>query len=1014
MQRSRDSNRCSSAVIVFLTLTTTASADSSKLPPPAATEVDFTKDVKPLLEARCGKCHGSKRQRGGLRLDVKAAALRGSDNGVVLVAGKSAESRLIHLVAGTDPDEVMPPKGERLSSDEVSVLRAWIDQGAKWPDDDKIVGLSTDHWALQPVTRPEPPEVNTEGWARSPIDRFVLARLEEKGLRPNPPAERTTLIRRLTFDLIGLPPTPDEIDAFVQDESPRAYEDLVDRLLASPHHGERWGRHWLDVARYTESQGFEYDRVRPNAWHYRDYVIASFNEDKPYDVFVKEQIAGDAIEPVTTAGIIATSLLVCGPYDQAGNSQQNRTQRMITREEELEDLVSVVTQTFLGMTVNCARCHAHKYDPIPQNDYYRIKAIFDGVKHGERDIGTAAEKKARNEKIATTNRRIGELEKVIRDIESNARELASKTRSRDERPAPEGPAPISRWTFDAGGAEDVVGSMHGTLHGGARIERGRLIVDGKNAYLDTTPLAREIREKTLEAWVALTSLDQGGGGVISLQKAGGAVFDAVVYAEQERRKWMAGSDGFRRTRSLDGPEETGSRDTIVHVANVYRSDGTIEVYRNGKPYGKPYRSGGLVTYGKGDGRILLGQRHTDGGRAFLAGEIDQAALYDRALSPAEVLTSFASRGSHVPLEDVLAAMSSDERSRRDESRARIDALRQETASLPAFGKSYAGQRVQPGPTHRLIKGSVRDRAEPVAPGALSVIAEPSGDLDLTMDAPEAARRVAFARWIADPRNPLTARVMVNRVWHYHFGRGIVASPSDFGALGEVPTHPLLLDWLATRFVERGWRVKDLHRLIVHSATYRQASSFQQRAARTDAGNRLLWRFPPRRLGAEAIRDAMLAICGRLNKRLGGPSFRPFKTSSYGSTFYEIIDRDTDDFNRRTVYRMNVNSGKDPLLDGFDCPDPSVKTPRRRTTTTPLQALSLMNSSFVNRQAKHLARRVQEETEDTAEAIELAYRYTFGRTPTPQETKDSVALSEKHGLETLCWALLNATEFLYVR
>ena len=269
MQRSRDSNRFLSNVIVFLTLTTTASADSSRPPPPAATEVDFTKDVKPLLEARCGKCHGSKRQRGGLRLDVKAAALRGSDNGIVLVAGKSAESRLIHLVAGTDPDEVMPPKGERLSSDEVSVLRAWIDQGAKWPDDDKIVGLSTDHWALQPVTRPKPPEVDTEGWARSPIDRFVLARLEEKGLRPNPPADRTTLIRRLTFDLIGLPPTPEQIDDFLADPSPEAYARLVDRLLGSPRFGETWGRHWLDVARFAESSGGGRSLMFKDAWRFR-------------------------------------------------------------------------------------------------------------------------------------------------------------------------------------------------------------------------------------------------------------------------------------------------------------------------------------------------------------------------------------------------------------------------------------------------------------------------------------------------------------------------------------------------------------------------------------------------------------------------------------------------------------------------------------------------------------------------------------------------------------------------
>jgi len=349
--------------------------DPTKLPPAATISTDFARDIEPLFAERCVKCHGAEKQKGGLRLDSKTSAFRGGDDGQVIVPGKSAESRLVHLVAGLEKDLIMPPKGERLTTEQVSLLRAWIDQGAKWPE--TAAQVQSAHWSLQRLNEPVAPQTR-EGI--SPIDAFVTARLATNGLALSPAADRATLIRRLSFDLIGLPASPREIDDFVQNQSPKAYEELVERLLASPHYGERWGRHWLDVARYTESQGFEYDKLRENAWHYRDYVIKSFNDDKPYDRFMKEQIAGDVLEPVSNDGIIAASLLVCGAWDEAGNSQANATQKAITREEEMEDMISVVGQTFLGLTVNCARCHSHKFDPIPQEEYYRIKSVFDGVK----------------------------------------------------------------------------------------------------------------------------------------------------------------------------------------------------------------------------------------------------------------------------------------------------------------------------------------------------------------------------------------------------------------------------------------------------------------------------------------------------------------------------------------------------------------------------------------------------------------------------------------------------------
>ncbi len=864
--------------------------------------------------------------------------------------------------------------------------------------------------ALEPVRVPGAVDPRD---CRGPIDAFVGARLDEAGLEAAPPASRRELIRRVTLDLLGLPPTPGEIEAFVADPAPDAWERLLDRLLASPRHGERRGRHWLDVARYTESQGFEYDRLRDRAWHYRDYVIESFNADTPYDRFIAEQIAGDVIEPVTRDGIVATSLLVCGPWDQAGNGQANKTQRMITREEELEDLVSVVCQTFLGVTVNCARCHEHKYDPIPQVDYYRVKAVFEGVVHGERDIVPPAEVRAREERARRLEAEIAAIGALIGELDAAARSRV--VARRDDVTRPVGPTPFARWTFDDGTARDSVGELHGTLHEGARIAGGDLLVDGQKAFMRTVPIPRDFREKTLEAWVRLPTLDQGGGGVVTLEDSRGGVFDSIVFGERQPRKWMAGSTGFQRTRDLDGAEETAT-DEAIHVAITYDGDGRIAVYRNGEPYAPPYTpSSGLQTYRAGDARVVLGMRHTGGGRAFLAGAIEEASLHDRALTANEVAASCASRGLFVSREEALAALTDPERREREELSRRLASLRSGLGERPAEEKSYVGTRRQPAPTRRLERGDVRQAMEVVAPGALSAIDQPPGDLGLAPDAPEAERRRRLAAWIADQRNPLTARVMVNRVWHWHFGRGLVATPNDFGKSGEGATHPELIDWLAGRFIDDGWSVKRLSRRILTSAAYRRSSRFDESAAARDSENQLLWRFSPRRVEAEVARDAMLFASDALNLEMGGPGFRDFTVSTFGSSFYTIEDRDGPEYRRRAIYRMNVNSGKQPFLDALDCPDPAVKTPRRRATTTPTQALALMNNPFVQRQARRLAERaLAESSGDLPAAVERAYRRTFGRDPTPREREASVAVAREHGLPTVCWALFNASEFLHVR
>jgi hypothetical protein len=867
------------------------------------------------------------------------------------------------------------------------------------------------HWSFQPIQRVPVPAVPQGAEVHNEIDALVASRLAKAGLKPNPPADRATLLRRLSFDLVGLPPSPEEIAAFVADRSEAAVERVVDRLLQSPQYGERWARHWLDVVRYTESQGFEYDKLRDNAWHYRDYVIRSFNEDKPYDRFMKEQVAGDVLYPESRDALIAGSLLVCGPWDEAGNAQANATQRMITREEEVEDMISVVGQSFMGLTLNCARCHAHKFDPIPQEDYFRLKAVFDGVKHGERMIATQQETKQRDETIASLKSEIERAEKVVRDVESIGWKRRASERTTPSQPAPLSWRPLLHWSF----SQATEAAQSGELEGGATISDGSLQLPKSGAYFRSAPIPQDLKEKTLEAWVSLSDLDQGGGAAISIEAPGGGTFDAIVYGERQARKWMAGSDGFSRTRDLDVPEEDAVPGSSVHMAVVYSADNKITMYRNGVPYGKPYTAASLPTYRSGEARVLLGMRHTGGGRAFLRGRVLHAAVHDRALSPEDVKASFEAAGLYISTGQILSALTPEELLTRSNAVRQIQDSRAGLSRVKPLPVSYVGTRRQPEPTRKLRRGDVKMPEEVVTPGALSGLPTIRGEFGLAADAPEAERRVKFAEWLADPANPLPARVMVNRLWHFHFGQGLVSTPNDFGRSGTPPSHPELLDWLASTFQNGGWRLKPIHRLIVLSATYQQSSALQSAALQVDADNALLWRYAPRRLEAETLRDAMLSVSGRLNLEMGGPSFRPFEVQKFPANAYVPVDKDSSEFNRRSVYRMNVNSGKEPLLDAFDCPDPAVKTPRRGVTTTPLQALAMMNNSFVQRQAEVLAQRAQADVSgDASRAIDRAYSYAVGRSPNAAERIRAREVVQARGLASVCWALLNSTEFLYVR
>lgn len=884
-----------------------------------------------------------------------------------------------------------------------------------------LAGADRDDWAFQPLSKALPPVPATGAPVRNPVDAFVLDSLQKTGLKPSPEADRASLIRRLSFDLVGLPPSPEEIAAFEKDRAPGAYERLADRLLASPRHGERWARHWLDVVRFGESQGFEYDRIRDDAWPYRDYVIRALNDDKRYDDFVREQIAGDVMQPVSRDGVVATGFLVAGPWDQAGNSSASAGVRAATREAELEDIVGTVGQTFLGLTVNCARCHDHKFDPIPQRDYYSMKAVFQGVRHGSRSSLGTEEKTEWERRIAEVKQRVEAAESRIRELEQAGRHRAlEKTKATTPRPVV---TPYARWTFDQD-ASDETGNLPGTLEGGAKIRDGRLVLDGKSARVITRPLAAGIAAKTLEAWVALASTDQRGGGVLTLENSDGRSFDSIVYGERKAGQWMAGSEFHRRTLDLDAPPEKAGPGEVIHIAIVYREDRSITLYRNGRPLAPAYVP--KDEYGRRNSfpagaRILIGQRHTGGDDAFLAGEVEEARLYNRALSDDEVLASFKDgpRAASLTLADVINAMTPAEQAERQRLLDGMPALQERRKELGSPPSVYAAVPEQPGPTFVLRRGEPGKETVPVAPAALSSVAGYPGTFNLATNVSDAERRLSFARWVADPGNPLTARTLVNRVWHYHFGRGLVVTPNDFGKMGGRPTHPELLDWLAGWFVSPdggAWSLKRLHRLIVTSATYRQSAAGAGRddALQADPENALLWRMTPRRLDSETLRDTLLVLGGELEQVEGGPSFQMFRRVGNGYQNEYLPDDPTGPGNRRrTVYRMHVHSARNPFLDAFDCPEFSTRTAARPSTTTPLQALSMMNNPAIQRTASDLAARLEAETRPGKERLTRLWLTCLGRRPTPEELREAGAFTGKHGLPALTWSLLNTSEFLQV-
>ena len=934
---------------------------------------DFDREIAPLLATHCTDCHGGPKPKGKLDLTRKA------DGGP-----------LWERVAANE----MPPKKPLPESDK-RLLKAWVDGGAKWGTDpldpfrfSTANRAGADWWSLQPVKRPAVPA------GVHPVDHFTAAKLSDKGLSLSPPASKRVLIRRLSFDLTGLPPSPEDVAAFEKDASPDAYERLVEKLLASPHYGERWARHWLDVVRFGETNGFERNDARPNAWHYRDWVIRALNADLPYDQFVRLQLAGDVLRPADPDAVKATGFLVAAVHNTVlGNAMM----AAVARQDELEDLVGGVAQTFLGMTANCARCHDHKFDPISQKDFYRLASSLSGVGHGERNLPDA---KAAAD-IARLNADAARVEKELSAIEEPARRALLGERAKGA------PSPVAAWDFRTG-PNDLVGKLHAKPSGGVKFTPEGAAFDGKAGVLRTPPLPFEFKAKTLEAWVKLDNLTQRGGGVVSLQTPDGNEFDAIVFGEREPGRWMVGSNGFVRSKALNGEEERDAATRPVHVAVVYSGGGLITAYRDGKPYGEAYTSKPIAFK---NAVVAFGLRHDPpGGNRMLAGTVVAARVYDNALSLDQVAASFAAGPVVVKDADIDARLSPDERRKRAVLKADRERIAADlsTARARTATKVYANAPQPPGVTRLLYRGDLATPGDVLPPGGLPVLFP--FEFALKPDAPDAERRKKLAEWVTSPSNPLFARVMVNRVWHYHFGTGLVETPSDFGFNGGRPSHPELLDWLASEFAARKYSLKELHRLVVTSAAYRQSSAPRKDALALDADNRLLWRKKPSRLDGESVRDSMLAVSGLLNREVGGKGFNDYAERNFnGTAFFDPIDPIGPQFHRRSVYRFVPRGANQGLLDAFDCPDPAAAAPRRAVTTTPLQALTLWNNGFALRTADAFAARVEKD----ADPVGAAWRLAFQRDPTNGERDAAKTLAADHGLKALCRALFNSNEFLTV-
>ena len=952
----------------------------SQLPEAAKKNVDFTRDVKPLFVKHCISCHGAKKSEGGLRLDRRKNALAGGDSGVSIIAGKSAKSRLISLVAGIDPDNVMPPEGKRLSREEVAVLRAWVDQGARWPKDSDRDNAASSHWSFRPVVRPAIPSVTNSAWTNNAVDAFVLARLDKRNISPSAEASRNTLIRRLSLDLLGLPPTPAEVDRFVDDSTAGAYSRLVERLLASPRFGERWGRHWLDKARYADSDGYEKDRPRPNAWRWRDWVINAINRDLRFDQFTVEQLAGDLLPDATDMQRLATAF-----HRQTLTNTEGGTDQEQFRVEACFDRLETTGTVWLGLTIGCARCHSHKYDPISQREYYQLFAFMNNgdelngfdVPRSQTEYAKFVLDKARHdEQLAKLQMALkvekGKLGPELTKWENEMwRELSSKPTNSVKFHDPE---VIS------------VSSQNGVSF--RRLDDGSYLAHGKNPDKDTYTIIVATDIKQISGFQLDTLADK------SLPAKGPGRVKHGNFVLNEFEIYASDDQSFKKASKIELlTSRTDHAQKGFPVAKAVDSDPKTG-WAVGRKYGEDHfaiftTKIPLATSKKTFLKFVLkqehGTQHTIGrfrirlrtGREpgeSLPDNIRPILLANRDKRSAEqkksLLDYYAS--IHPIAKELIARVASHQKAAPKPPLMKVRVVVQRTKDPRTTFTLRRGDFLQP----------VKDAR--VKPAGLSILRPLESRHEKIP-----ADRLDLAEWLVDPENSLTPRVVMNQMWSQLFGEGLVRTINDFGVRGEKPSHPQLLDWLASEFVRRDWSRKDMIRLIVNSATYRQSSAHRPQLAEIDPQNYLLSRQNRVRVEAEIIRDVTLAVAGVLSDKIGGPSVFPpmppdVAALSYANNFKWNTSQGEDAF-RRGMYTFFKRTAPHPNLNTFDCPDSNTTCVERRSSNTPLQALTTLNNQVFVDASRALARRVlSSKFSNDSDRLVFAYRLCVAREPSTDE------------------------------
>ncbi|MCA8994083.1 MAG: DUF1553 domain-containing protein [Planctomycetaceae bacterium] len=960
----------------------------------AEAPVSFRDDIEPLLQRKCLGCHNDRDNKGDFSLQLRENVI-----GVHVEPKDAAGSYLLDLVTSQDADERMPPEGEALSSLDVDLLRRWIESGAEWPEGHQIkepVVTDTNWWSLQPLT--------TQKFAGdgNPIDWYVERNLKAAGMSLAAPASPRVLVRRLYFDLTGLPPTPEEVEAFEANPSPQAYQELVDRLLASPHYGERWARHWLDVVHYGETHGYDKDKMRPNAWPYRDYVIRALNDDVPYETFIRQQLAGDVLFPEQPEAIEALGFIAAGPWDFIGHAEvpETKIDGKIARHLDRDDMVQNTISTFCSLTVGCAQCHNHKFDPITQADYYGLHAVFAALDRADKQYD-------RNPEVADQRRELlaeqSQLEQQADEVKTKVAEhvgtsldtvhseMARLLRMMPRHPPEHGyhsqiesDAGREKWVqVDLGEPRSftevvlhpcfddfngigegfgfpvrfrVEASNSSTFEGDVTLLHDAQSEDVANPRLNSIHIACKDTQARYVRMTATRLVERKKDFIFALSEL--EVFDS---SQQN----IAAGAKVNALDSIEAPIRWG-------VANL--TDGKFPT------------SG----YSESDWQKLEAEK-----KQILAEKVP-AELLEQERAIQQQLAAVQTRMKALPAPQLVYAGTV------------------HTGKGNFVGTGNQGGR--PREIHVLHRGDVKRPGEVAVPAGIPGVPGLSAEFDLPEDAPESSRRVALANWIAHRDNPLTWRSIVNRVWQYHFGRGLVETSSDFGRMGSLPSHPELLDDLAIWFRDDEQSLKALHRLIVTSRTYQQAASNAKgdEFAKVDSENRLLWKFPARRHDAEVLRDSMLAVSGLLDPKMGGPSFQDFVIEHpEHSPHYEYHLHDPHDpaCHRRSIYRFIVRSKTQPFMTVMDCADPSMQVERRNETNSPLQALALLNDGLVLVCSEALAKQA-EANGDPGTQLDTMFLQVLQRRPTDEELEVLSGIQQRDGNVALARILLNLNEFAF--